>query len=148
MEEKMSEEKKSKLVPSVESGLGLKSLAGLCARVSHTETYNIFVDCDSQYQSRYLYEKYTERYCNPLFKVHTFLLDRKVNNVKVGETGLFMTTKEISMHALLKNFVEEEHMVVQSGEERFANKYNTDVAERIEAAMPGEKVPERQQTII
>ena len=53
-------------------------------------------------------------------------------------TGLFVTEKEISLHALLKDLVEEEHMVVQSGAERFANKYNLDVAEHVEASMPRE----------
>ena len=135
----MSEDKKSNLVSSVKSGLGLKSLMGLEARVSHTDMYKIFVDCESQFQSKYLYQKYASRYSNSLFKVHAFLLERKnTKGIKIGETGLFVTEKEISLHALLKDLVEEEHMVVQSGAERFANKYNLDVAEHVEASMPRE----------
>ena len=137
----MSEDRKSNLIPSVESGLGLKSLMGLEAHVSRDKDYyRVSVNCDSKIQSGYLLKKYVGRYNNSLFKVHAFLLDHlNDNKVKIGETGLFMTKKEISLHALLKDFVEEEHMVVQSGKERFANKYDLDVAECIEAAMPNEE---------
>ena len=112
----MLADKKKELIPSVESGEGLKSLMGLEAHVRYANNfYNVSVDCESPAQSKYLIQKYAHRYDNSLFQIYPYVIERlNDNKVKIGETGLFLTKKEISLHALLKDFTEEEHMVIQS----------------------------------
>ena len=126
-----------KLLSSVKFSKGLKSLAGLEAWINHTETYNVVIHYNDRAQADYMYNYYVKRYCNSLYKIDYHQFERRTSSgqILVGKTGLFRTTKEISLHSLLKELVENERMVVLAGKERIVDKYQLEDSRRLEAGV-------------